>query len=339
MQIRMSQLIHLTAATALVATTLSACGADELSDEEYRAAVPNESAVTIQAPEQSSSALSEVVALGEQSEYYVMTRNMSRDVNGNIRGLLLIIKAVMQAPATTREENRRIWGPGADALDPVYYRLTVTREAEGQFSYVLDARPKAADDLDANYFPLVSGTADVTSGERDGAGTMVLHVGNFGQTDGNTCAAGVANVSYDTTSEPQYLSVAFVDFATECGTPATQASYYYDRAADGSGNFQFAALGDIQNGAIVPAVPEIFAIRSRWHANGEGRSDVQISGGDLEAQTTIATVSASECWSEYFALTYASIDPQIIDPSRNLGAEADCAAGLQSAEYATDVGL
>lgn len=338
MRIRLPQFISLATAAGL-ASSLAACGADELSDAEYRAAVPNESAVTIQAPEQSSSALRLAVELGAESEYYVMTRNMSRDVNGNIRGLLLIIKAVMQAPATTREENRRVWGPGADALDPVYFRLTVTREEEGQFSYLLDARPKASDDVEESYFPLVGGTADVTSGVADGSGTMTLHIGNFGRTDGNTCALGVANVTYDTTVEPQYLAVAFADFATECGTAATQASYYYDRAADGSGNFQFAALGDVQNGAIQPAVQEVFAIRSRWHADGAGRSDVQISGGDIEAQTGIATVSASECWSEYFALTYASIDPQIIDPSRALGLETDCAAGLQSALYASDVGL
>ena len=62
------------------------------------------------------------------------------------------------------------------------------------------------------------------------------------------------------------------------------ASYYYDRSADGSGNFQFTANGDIQNGARLPVVLEDLVIRSRWNATGAGRSDIKVSGGDLSLE-------------------------------------------------------
>ena len=44
----------------------------------------------MQAPEAAASALS----LGERSEYYQITHNMSRGVNGHVIGMLLVINAV-----------------------------------------------------------------------------------------------------------------------------------------------------------------------------------------------------------------------------------------------------
>ncbi len=43
-------------------------------------------------------------------------------------------------------------------------------------------------------------------------------------------------------------------------------------------------------------------IRSRWNAQGEGRADITLSGGDVPQ--TYGTVSAIECWDSSFARVY-----------------------------------
>jgi hypothetical protein len=43
-------------------------------------------------------------------------------------------------------------------------------------------------------------------------------------------------------------------------------------------------------------------IRSRWNAQGAGRADISLSGGDVPQ--TYGTISATECWDSTFARVY-----------------------------------
>jgi hypothetical protein len=328
-------------ASILTAAALTACG--NLSDDRFRRAIPSEKSVTVNAPEGNKSALTSADATaGEMSDYYKTTYKISRDVNNGIAAFLRLIKDITAQPATTRTDTTRTWGPGAQALDPAIYRLVMTEASADHFSYVLEARPKGTDDVDPNYLPLISGTADISTGISDGSGTLTLHLENWNLTDPTSCATGSLDAIYDTTVEPQFLTVAFNGFDPCDGTsdskkPLQAASYYYARFADGSGNFQFVVVGDVHNGAIQPPVDETLAIRSRWDALGEGRSDVSITGGDLLSHDSIAAVTASECWDPTFGLTFAIISPVLIDPTHVVGVETSCAAGFQTAEYTSDL--
>ena len=48
------------------------------------------------------------------------------------------------------------------------------------------------------------------------------------------------------------------------------------------------------------AAQEHITLRSRWLANGEGRADVRLAGGDLGHGAAIG----SECWDTMFQRTY-----------------------------------
>ncbi len=320
------------------ALALSA-GCGDPSDDRFRRAIPNEDSVRVNAPDSTAQALT---VAGQTSEYYKLTRKFSRDVNGGIAAFLSLIHQITLEPPTTRDGDKRVWGPGSDALDPAIYRLTVIEEGGDQFTYTLAARPKGSPDIDANYLALISGEADTSSGTRDGKGSITLHVDGWVERDPTACGTGSVKATYDTTAEPQSLSINFVDFLScedqQAGkAPWKSASYYFDRAQDGSGNFQFVFAGDVHDRAFAPVANETFAIRSRWNAIGQGRADVSISAGDLELRSGVAAVKASECWDEGFALVFASMDPEIIDASHVLGTADKCAPAFARPLYATDL--
>lgn len=316
-------------------TTLGACGLD--LQNELGKAVPNAEAVTINAPEANANALTSADAVGGgTSKYYILTRKITRGVNGSVVATLALVKWISLQPATSCEDDSCTWGPGSDALDPAEYRLVVSKTDEKEYEYALQGRPKGSADVDQAYKDLITGTSDLTAEKNHGVGTMTVHVDNLVMLDPTACGTGTVETMYDTTIEPQYLAVKFVDFrsceddnAVDERSPAA-ASYYYSRYEDGSGNFQFVAVGDVHDGAVQPASDETFAIRSRWNAEGEGRSDVEISGGDLFVHDGLDAVTAAECWNAGFELTYADISPLVIDPSHVVGDETSCPSGLQA---------
>lgn len=323
----------------LVALGLAGCGGSS-SDAEFKNAIPDSRSVTINAPTSAGGALT----AGQTSPDYVFTYTMTVGVNGTIVGLLAVVETIVGTPATTSTDNTRVWGPGAgDALDPLVYRLTVTKVKTGKFTWSLDARKKTDPDVASSYLSLLSGTADTTSGKNHGSGTMIIPVDTWATLGTDACAAGTLTVTYDTTVEPQSLTVAFNHFRPGCkdgGTTngaTTTANYVYDRAADGSGDFQFSTTGDVQNGTVLPVVLENLVFRSRWLARGEGRSDVVISGGDIAISAPgVTEITGSQCWDASFALTFSAINPDW-DSSQMVGVETSCPASLQSALYASAI--
>ena len=81
----------------------------------------------------------------------------------------------------------------------------------------------------------------------------------------------------------------------------------------------FDILGDAGGG---PALEQV-TLRSRWEANGSGRADARVAGGDLGATQAIA----SECWGTSFQRTFytdnASFAPTEGDPATCAFATAD----------------
>lgn len=340
-------------AAVLATMSLWACG--PVSDTEFRNAVPDKKAVTINAPATNGSALT----LGTQADYYVFTYDMTRMVNGTIGALLDLVAAVMATPSSSHTDNQRIWGPGAgDALDPLVYKLTVTKQVAGKFTWSLDARKKSDPEAETSYLPMLSGVADVSSGINKGSGTMDIPTNNWATLKGDLCGAGDLAATYDTTVEPQSLQVVFAAFHPSCadtnGTTeaSMNAKYVYHRLADGSGDFQFSNASSLPNSSV-PSQPYavIFAVRSRWDATGAGRADVSITGqSDLvaalgaccaSAPTSgccgVTSITASECWDSSFNLTFATLSPVLMDQNFGAGSESSCAAAFATAQFATDI--
>jgi hypothetical protein len=69
---------------------------------------------------------------------------------------------------------------------------------------------------------------------------------------------------------------------------------------DNTGSLDTNAFVDIDETKLT--APEDVHILSRWQADGAGRADITIAGGDLPA--TIDVVEAVECWGTDFSRVY-----------------------------------
>src|SRR5690606_32243041 len=112
---------------AVLFLPLVAC--DGLRDE-MLAGLPGRDAVSIEVPSSEGQALS----LGETSEFYQMTYNVSRTINGGILGVFDLIDHIVAHPATVSEENRRVWGPSEPrGLERNAFMFTAERTEPGHF--------------------------------------------------------------------------------------------------------------------------------------------------------------------------------------------------------------
>jgi hypothetical protein len=307
---------HLSSLTAcvLLLPLTTACGLRN----EFLEALPTADDVAITVPGQDAQALD----LGETSEFYQATRNVSRGINGGIGAVFLLTERIVRSPASVSEENFRQWGPSEpQGLERNSFKFTAERVEEGHFVYALEARPKDSED-DADWKVVYGGDAFPAEGNV-GSGVLTLHFDTMNELN-DECTVGTATVTYDANANDGLDRMVDVDFdgvANECdGEERTIATYHYsENKEDGSGDFEFGMNGDIHANNPDEDKPliETFTINSRWLSSGTGRSDVRISGGevpgDLEAHLPDSgrtDVQATECWDDNFGLTYSDTAPE-----------------------------
>jgi hypothetical protein len=267
-------------------------------------ALPTADDVRIDLPE-SDQAKAVSAAVGDLSPWYVVTRNVTRDLNGGTAWVLIVVHAIVQYPPTSVEGNTATWGPWSDALDPAEYRLVVTELANGTYDWSLDGKSKTV--ADAEFETVISGNA--IPGETDGTGRGDFTI-DFDAAERvnpvDNDAAGVVAIYYD-------LAARHLDMAVS--TADGNFDYSYDEESDGAGDMVFAIHADTDDEG---AAAEDAVIRSRWLATGAGRSDVRLSGGDLADQQ----VTASECWDTTFRVVFYSDSVAFLPPA---GEESSCA--------------
>lgn len=69
------------------------------------------------------------------------------------------------------------------------------------------------------------------------------------------------------------------------------------------------------------AANETMSVHSRWMETGAGRTDVQVTGGDVGT----AVDTSSECWDSNFYSVYSALSYDPSDPNVDWGAESSCA--------------
>jgi hypothetical protein len=85
--------------------------------------------------------------------------------------------------------------------------------------------------------------------------------------------------------------------------PENAAGSLFDRgAADRTGTLLVTAHADVDDSKATAM--EDIQIASQWNAEGEGRADITLSGGDVPADPGVVT--AVECWdSDFFRVHYS----------------------------------
>jgi hypothetical protein len=306
---RPSLLLASTLASAFVLT--SAC---DLRGNAFLKAVPQRAAVSLNVPSSNGQALS----LGETSPFYQSTVAISTFINGGVGAAYDIIEAITRLPATTTDgETFATWGPSdPQGLERNSFRLTVTKISETQYDYVLAARPKGATE-ESDFVSIIDGTS-FPAADSDGTGTLDIHWGALRSLDDAECLVGELHSAYDATVEPRTLLVTFTEVQDGCRdeAPPTNADYAYSEYQDGAGTLDFVEVKNIHEANEAKPQDETVAVRSQWQSDGQGRSDVRISDGEVTADiaaglpnSTATGVDIVECWDASFALSYTNTTP------------------------------
>ncbi len=286
--------------SSLFALTATGCLQQDQRPEGLEQALPTAEQLSIKLPE------GQTRAVGQLAEYYTHTRNITRTLNGSSAWVLILIHSIVQYPVTTVDGNVYTWGPWGEGLDPAEYKLVVTAKDNGSFEYQLAGRPR---NTDGSFETVISGTALPGATEATGKGQLLLDFDaaervNPVDNDGK----GQLTIAYDFAQRTLALDAVTV----ENNRPVT-AHYAYTDTAEGAGNMVFGMRGDAGGGAGL----ETLTLRSRWLANGAGRGDARVTGGDVGQNET----TASECWNDQFRRTYFIAESGMLG-----GSEGDAAA-------------
>ena len=297
---------------------MAAIGCGRVDDSEFAASVPTRDTVALVVPAPSASAATartsgnvtvRTAALqGQVAKDYQLTAAVVTVVNGATGAILDLIKSVTLYPPTSVSGDTAVWGPFTDPLSANTYRLTVTRTAPHVFDWKLDGRAKTASDdtfvtvlfgehtraLDAAGNPL----------EGFGSGTFTLNWDNADMLLRSTTAtSGRWRSRIHAPARPRRSPTTLITFTnvldscdpTTCSTHGQifDAIYMYTSTPGAGGDLQYGAN---ENFVATTAALETLSLHSRWQGDGAGRTDIQLTGGDVSA----VPQSASECWDSNF---------------------------------------
>lgn len=274
--------------------------------------------------------------LGDKADAYKLTVAITDLVNGATFGVLAIVHTVIEYPPTSVDGEIAVWGPYSEPLKANAWRLTVTRVAKHEFSWHLDGKPKGADD--SAFVVVLSGTHT----RAVDANGRVLHAFGSGDfsVDWNAAATlpdhddnvGQATFTYSRLAPATTVTVdvGFHGVKDKSTGEIFDAVYHYSATPGAGGDLKYGANQDTYPGpGPTGTAKEALALHSRWQESGAGRTDIQVTGGDLAA-SSIGMATSSECWDTGFGSVYKVVS---YDPTQDWGAEASCA--FATADFVT----
>jgi len=283
------------ASALLISATALAIGCVQDPGATVDMAIPRAQDMRVNLPENDGAMQA---AVGEISEYYALTRGITLTFNAGAGFVLVLVHAIVQHPATTVEGTTYTWGPYSEPLAPAEWRLVVTDNLDGSYDWSLDGRSK----IDGGDFvSAISGLAVEGANPYRGSGDFSLDFDALKALDPIAFVGsngGTVAVVYDLENRDgtQASLQMHIDAPNEAGEPIV-ADYLYAENEDRSGDFQFSLPVDVnEDGSAMENV----VLRSRWLADGSGRGDARVSGGDAGADI----IEASQCWDTSFRTVY-----------------------------------
>ena len=234
----------------------------------------------------------------EWSTFYLWTAEVTEDVNW-MAGIVLFwvdtITTHHRPSYVNQDQSEAIWGPWSEgALDPVQTQLRVNHDLETDaYAWGFERWPKEQTVDDA--VSVVFGEVDPGATRDASSGRFEVDFDSINEMDPTEEATGTFTVDYDIDLDGVAATATFEDF----GPDDIDADYAYEQIHDGEGSMDLVVEADLDPSSGA-GMSETLAIHSRWLADGSGRADVVVSGGDLGEQVGYA----SECWNSSFEAVY-----------------------------------
>lgn len=322
----MTRFVAYTVLAPALAISLFACRPKDDAGSEFATGVPRSSTVAMAVPGSDTKALtvesSDHFLLGQTADWYLTTRAVTGVVNGAALAVGALVKLVTDYPATSETLDSAVWGPWQGPLDPIEWKVTVTRLALHQYAYKFEGRDKH--DASAAYVTVLSGThspgLDAQGNEMEGfgAGTFTLDWNaraSLPQPDNNV---GTANYTYDHQGPATVVNItAKLRQVKDDNQPGklVDVDYVFVQNPGADGSMEF--LYNVPASATAPG--GLGKVHSRWLWSGAGRADVVVTTTDSSLTYTL-----SECWDTSYLSVYKSV-PLSTSATDNYGAEASCA--------------
>jgi hypothetical protein len=299
--------------------------------DEFRAGVPTQEMVTATVPgHEGGQALTverESQALrGSTSQSYQLTYGVTHVINGGAVFVGGLVRAVLRFKPTSLSGDTAVWGPWTGDLEPVTWRLTVTRIAEHEFKYSFDGQPRGMASapfvtvLSGSHTAAVDAQGDLLEGFGTGSFTLdwdaraTLPAANPREV--GRAAYTYARMPGSMTS----IDAMFTQVLDDATGKRVDVAYAYTHQPAGGGTMDFVDAAAAQHG--MPGGR--WAVRSRWTSGGAGRTDARAT-----VDTLTGALTASECWDASFASTFLL---HSWEPNAGYGTEStDCA--FTPAEY------
>ena len=212
-------------APALLCLLTVACGGDFSNDDlEFQNALPQRQDLAAKLPDAAArsgqglrSQQVRLQVLGGTSELALQAYAAGTRFNVSVDALLSLLELFRNAPPTTRETDRRIWGPYPDKDHPGHEVRFVMERQGAQFAYLLQYRPKGAgDDAWWTYLP---GTFKADGGIRKGEGALALDLKEArarGFDTGDASSLDRLDIGYQTRALPRAWSCSSRARAPRC---------------------------------------------------------------------------------------------------------------------------
>jgi hypothetical protein len=314
---------------------LGGCALEQNDDvDPFRQAVPSADAVAVDGPDTTGTSgrraasgargtLAEAPATSTPAYWYTFTRDVRDGVNAVTAVILVTVSFVVHTEPSSVSEDEAVWGPyDGDALDPVAWKLTVTRVGDHHYRYVVGGRRKA--DKGGTFVTVLAGDGYDRQSESHGDGSFTLDLDAAKRLDPSRHAddSGTVTIEHELPTDIGERVDALPRFISATVDPRTGETLGITSTAnsDHTGSIRVTAFVDIDE--VKDGVNEDVAIESRWRETGAGRSDITIAGGSLLPEMTV--VEATECWGEDFGRVY--YDDSLQSPeSPTVGDPALCA--------------
>jgi hypothetical protein len=314
------------ASSLLLLLGFSACHPLGRAGSEFATGVPRQETVAMSVPGSEVKALTvepDSRALeGQTAEWYAITRAVSATVNGGALAVGALVRLITDYPATTVTLDSAIWGPWQGPLDPVEWKVTITRVGLHQYSYKFEGRDKHAPT--APFVTVLSGVhspgVDAQGMEMEGfgAGSFTLDWNARATLPGPDGNVGTAHYVYDHMAPGLVVNVtAQFRQVRDDKQPGklVDVDYAFVQNPQATGSMDF--LYNVPANAT--SAGGLGKVRSRWQWSGAGRSDVALTTTD-----SALTYTLSECWDIHYLSIYKSV-PLSSSATDNYGSEASCA--------------